>query len=68
MAKNSFKISNYYKPTPKFWVRIGRSFLAVSLFVFGLGIYTDQKQICFIITVVGCFGTFLTNFFAENER
>ena len=73
------KLSNYYKPTPKFWRKLGDSLLVVALFL-STGalfqydllkeIYTPKEVrngITVIITI-GVLGKFLTNFFKEDEK
>jgi hypothetical protein len=72
------KASNYYKPTPKLWRKIGDSLLVVALFL-STGalfqydllkeIYTPNqvRTAITIIICVGVIGKFLTNFFKENE-
>ena len=72
------KASNYYKPTPKLWRKIGDSLLVVALFLStgALFQYDLLKEIytpnqvrtsITIIICVGVIGKFLTNFFKENE-
>jgi hypothetical protein len=72
------KISHYYKPTPKFWRKLGDSLLVVALFL-STGalfqydllkeIYTPEevRVSITIIIIVGIVGKFLTNFFKQNE-
>ena len=73
------KLSNYYKPTPKKWRKIGDTILAVGTFVTaGSLVQYDQlkeiftpQEVKFIIAsafVLGVSGKFLTNFFKEEEN
>ena len=73
------KLSNYYKPTPKFWRKLGDSLLVVALFL-STGalfqydllkeIYTPKevRTAISVIIVIGVLGKFLTNFFKEDEK
>ena len=73
------KLSNYYKPTPKFWRKLGDSLLVVAVFL-STGalfqydllkeIYTPKevRTAISVIIVVGVLGKFLTNFFKEDEK
>ncbi len=73
------KLSNYYKPTPKFWRKLGDSLLVVALFL-STGalfqydllkeIYTPKeiRNAITVIITIGVLGKFLTNFFKEDEK
>lgn len=72
------KLSNYYKPTPKKWRKIGDTILAVGTFVTAGSliqydqlkeIFTPQEVKVIIASafVLGVAGKFLTNFFKEEE-
>ena len=72
------KLSNYYKPTPKKWRKIGDTILAVGTFVTaGSLIQYDQlkeiftpQEVKIIIAcafIMGVSGKFLTNFFKEES-
>ena len=73
------KTSNYYKPTPKLWRKLGDSLLVVALFL-STGalfqydllkeIYTPKevRTAISVIITIGVLGQFLTNFFKEDER
>ena len=56
----------YYRPTPKFYRKLGDALLAVSTFVTGFAIYEEFNVIAIIALVVGVFGKFLSNFFSED--
>ncbi len=72
------KTSNYYKPTPKLWRKLGDSLLVVALFL-STGalfqydllkeIYTPKevRTAISVIITIGIIGKFLTNFFKEDE-
>ena len=73
------KLSNYYKPTPKKWRKIGDTILAVGTFVTAGSlvqydqlkeIFTPQEVKVIIASafVLGVSGKFLTNFFKEEEN
>jgi uncharacterized PurR-regulated membrane protein YhhQ (DUF165 family) len=73
------KTSNYYKPTPKLWRKLGDSLLVVALFL-STGalfqydllkeIYTPKevRTAISVIITIGIIGKFLTNFFKEDEK
>lgn len=72
-------ISNYYKPTPKKWRKIGDAILAVGVFVTSGGllafdtlsqIFTPKelKVIIGIALILGVLGKFITNLFKEDEQ
>lgn len=65
------KLSDYYKPTPALFRRIGDAILigctSISTGVMGLPITDHQKLwAVFIINAVGVFGKIITNFFKED--
>lgn len=64
--KHTFKLSNWKKPTPKIWVRVGNSLLAVSTFVAGYSFYNSHEIIGIIGISIGVIGTILTNFFSAE--
>lgn len=59
-------IKTFYKPTPVFWRKIGDSLLAVSTFVVGFGMFTDNRTVALVALCVGVVGKFLTNFFTDG--
>ena len=59
--------SNYYKPTPKKWRKLGDSLLAISTFVATYAIADEIKWLGISAMIVGAAGKFLTNFFAEEQ-
>jgi hypothetical protein len=72
------KMSNYYKPTPKKWRKIGDAILATATFVTAGGLieYEKLKEIFTpeqLKIMIGCAfalgvaGKFLTNFFKEED-
>lgn len=66
------KVSDYYKPTPALFRKIGDSILmgctAISTAVMGLPITEHQKLwIVFALNLFGVFGKILTNFFKEES-
>ena len=71
-------LSNYWKPTPKKWRKIGDTILAVGTFVTAgslIGydemkdIFTPKEVKIVIATafILGVVGKFLTNFFKDEE-
>lgn len=77
--KTLIKLSNYYKPTPTKWRKIGDALLASAgiVAVGGLWQFENLKEIftmseikIMIISsiVLGVVGKFLTNFFKEEEK
>lgn len=62
------KAKNYYKPTPKFFRKLGDTLLACSTMIAGLTIYAGFEWVAMIAIGSGVVGKFLTNFTAENEK
>ncbi len=62
------KLTNYYKPTPIFWRKIGDSLLAASTFVTGYSLISSYPTLGIIALITGAFGKFLTDFFHENHN
>lgn len=74
----NMKLSNYYKPTPKKWRKIGDAILATGTFITAGSLieYDKMKEIFsahevkIIIAcafVMGVAGKFLTNFFKDED-
>lgn len=72
------KLSNYYKPTPKKWRKIGDAILATGTFVTAGSLMefdkmqeifsTHQlKEIIACALILGVAGKFLTNLFKEED-
>jgi len=72
------KLSDYYKPTPRKWRKIGDTILAVGTFITAGSliqyeqlkeVFSPQEVKIIIATafVLGVSGKFLTNFFKEEE-
>lgn len=66
MKKHTFKLSNWKKPTPLVFKRVGNSLLAASTFVAGYSFYNSHEYIGVIGLLIGIVGTVLTNFFTEE--
>ena len=66
MAK--FGYNEYFKPTPRFFRKLGDALLGVSTFAATFMITMDNKWIAIACLAVGSVGKFLTNFFADEER
>jgi ABC-type phosphate/phosphonate transport system permease subunit len=67
MTKTFEKVtSNYMKPTPKKWRKLGDSLLAMSLFVTSTAAYNDIEWMIYTSAAIGIIGKFLTNFFSEE--
>lgn len=66
-TKKTFKISNLLLSTPKFWRKIGNTFLAVSIFVGGFSLYEGEKWISMISFGCGILGTIITNMVTEEN-
>ena len=60
------KLSNYYKPTPKKWRKIGDTLLAVSVYAQTQQVISGSTKLMTITAIVGIVGKFLTNFFVED--
>lgn len=61
------KLSNYYKPTPKKWRKIGDTLLAVSVYAQTQEMISGNTKLMTVVTIVGLIGKFLTNFFVEDS-
>jgi hypothetical protein len=66
-------MSNYYKPTPKKWRKIGDAILlgcsSLSLLVMGSPMTDNGKAwAVFIINSIGVAGKVITNMFKEDEQ
>lgn len=61
-------ITNYWKPTPKKWRKIGDALLAVTLFAAPYELVTQNHYLGMTFLIVGIVGKFLTNFFSENNN
>jgi hypothetical protein len=59
--------SNYFKPTPKKWRKIGDTLLAVSLYAQTQESLSGHSTFMQVVSVLGIVGKFLTNFFVEEE-
>ena len=68
MKKFRIGLSQYRKPTPRNFRRLGDALLAMSTFVSVFAIAEDYKWIAFTAVMVGAIGKFFTNFFAKNWR
>jgi hypothetical protein len=58
-------LSNYFKPTPKNFRKLGDSLLGISMFITGYSIFEEMKIIAITSLIIGTIGKFLTNFFTE---
>lgn len=66
------KISDYFKPTPPLFRKIGDAILigctSISTAVMGLPITEHQKLwVVFALNLFGVFGKILTNFFKDGD-
>lgn len=59
-------LKNYWKPTPKFWRKIGDCLLGISTFLTGSLIITNNQTWALLALGVGVVGKFLTNFFSDE--
>jgi hypothetical protein len=59
--------TNYWKPTPIFWRKIGDSLLAVGTLAGTIAISEDYKWIGLGLIFCSIVGKFLTNFFKNEE-
>lgn len=67
MAKWNFDMkTNYYKPTPAKWRKLGDALLGVSTTITGFAIYEEAKWVAISALIFGVIGKFLTNFFGED--
>jgi len=61
------KLSDYYKPTPKNFRKLGDALLGIALFTSTTSIAMDNKWVSISSVVIGIIGKFLTNFFTEER-
>lgn len=61
------KSSNYYKPTPSKWRKLGDTLLGVSTTITGYSLYVDLKWVAGVALALGVLGKFLTNFFTDDS-
>ena len=61
------KSSNYYKPTPNKWRKLGDALLGVSTTITGFSLYADLKWVAGVALALGVLGKFLTNFFTDDS-
>ena len=61
------KKSNYYKPTPNKWRKLGDTLLAVSTTITGYSLYVDLKWVAATALALGVVGKFLTDFFTDDS-
>lgn len=64
--KHTFKLSNWNKPTPKIWLKIGNTLLGVSVFVSGYSFFNEHEYIGILGISTGVLGTVLTKFFTAE--
>jgi hypothetical protein len=57
--------TNYYKPTPKKWRKIGDAILAVGTTLTAYSCFMNYKEIAIASAILTAVGKFLTNFFSE---
>jgi len=60
--------ANYWKPTPKFFRKLGDTLLACSTMVAGLTIYAGFEWVAMVAIACGVIGKFLTNFTVEDDK
>lgn len=66
--KTTFGLSQYKKPTPAKWRKLGDALLAVSAFVVAFTIgKEDMEWLEYTALAIGVAGKFLTNFFSTEE-
>lgn len=59
---------NYWKPTPKFFRKLGDTLLASSTMIAGFSIYSGYEWTAMIAIGSGVIGKFLTNFTSEDDK
>jgi hypothetical protein len=59
-------LSNYSKPTPKKWRKLGDGLLAASTAITTFAVYEEMKWVAIAALITGTVGKFLTNFFSEE--
>ena len=57
--------TNYYKPTPEKWRKVGDAILAVGTTLTLYTAYMNWKELVFASAILTAIGKFLTNFFSE---
>ncbi len=61
------KLTNYYKPTPKKWRKIGDAFLIVGMSITTFVIFADSKWIASISLICTILGKLITNFATDGQ-
>lgn len=64
--KQKFGISQYKKPTPSKWRKLGDALLAMSAFITTYGAIEGIKWLTISAVILGIAGKFFTNFFSED--
>lgn len=58
-------ITSYYKPTPKFWRKIGDTCLTIGSTVTSISAFTMPPMVTAAAAILTCFGKIITNFATE---
>lgn len=57
--------NNYYKPTPKFWRKVGDSLLTIGSTITGISAFTMPPIVTAVAAGLTCIGKIITNFATE---
>jgi len=60
-------LTNYYKPTPVKWRKLGDALLAVSVTITSFAMYNNVQWVALTALITGVIGKFITNFFKEDD-
>jgi hypothetical protein len=63
----SYKLKNYFKPTPKRFRILGDSLASASVFISTYAVLEEYKLLAVFSLVTGWVGKFMTNFFTNEE-
>jgi len=68
MAKTTFGIKSYMKPTPSLMRRIGDGLIVVSTTISTYAIAEELKYVALSSVLLGAIGKFVTNLFSAEDK
>jgi hypothetical protein len=63
----SFKLSNFNKPTPEKWEKLGNALLKTSVYLGTGSLLLKYELLALIVLFIGGAGQFLTTFFGDED-
>jgi len=67
MTKPTYKLSNYWKPTPKNIRKVADALMLISATAATLSIIQQHEGLAALFVGIGTIGKVLSNFFAEEK-